>query len=101
MAGVAAITPYAQAAAVVDKDGTVARSHGVVRVERTGTGRYTVTVDSDIALEASVPVATLRGGGDWHSEIYLTAGDGGIKIVTGTGGAPADQPLGWSQVICT
>jgi hypothetical protein len=58
-----AIAPYAQAAAVVNGDGTVVRSHGVVNVTRQGKGSYTVEVDPSIDMANAVPIAVMRSDG--------------------------------------
>ncbi|MEV4739774.1 hypothetical protein [Streptomyces sp. NPDC049555] len=52
-----AIAPYAQAAAVVDPNGNVVRSHGVVSVTRVEAGVYDIVVDAGIDLENAVPIA--------------------------------------------
>ncbi|MEU7068145.1 hypothetical protein [Streptomyces sp. NPDC046161] len=58
-----AIAPYAQAAAVVNGDGTVVRSQGVVNVTRTMKGEYTVEVEPSIDMANAVPIAIMRADG--------------------------------------
>ncbi|MDH6629352.1 hypothetical protein M2271_007188 [Streptomyces sp. LBL] len=55
-----AIAPYAQAAAVVNSDGTVMRSHGVINVERYALGSYSIEVDASIDMANAVPIAVMR-----------------------------------------
>ncbi|MFF0967907.1 hypothetical protein ACWDQO_16715 [Streptomyces sp. NPDC003703] len=92
------IAPYAQVAAVVNKDGTVVRSKGVVEIKRTGAGRYSITVSDDIALDKSVPIVSLRQDADWGSEIYTRVPNGAdvdltFSVLTGVNGTATDEPF--------
>ncbi|MFI6803205.1 hypothetical protein [Streptosporangium canum] len=51
-------SPYAQAAAAVQADGTLAYGKNIVSVSRVGTGRYCVRVGSDIDLSKEVVQVT-------------------------------------------
>jgi hypothetical protein len=75
-----AIVPYAQAAAVVNADGSVDRWYGVVDVQRTGLGTYRVTIDPSIDAAKSVPIATPRVGASGQSApiLFLQPPNGNI-----------------------
>ncbi|GGQ32149.1 hypothetical protein [Streptosporangium pseudovulgare] len=86
--------PYAQAAAVVAADGSVPRSKGVTSIVRTGPGRYTITLPSDINAEESVPQVTLNQSADWKSEIYAKVVNAStITVLTAANGAAKDEPF--------
>ncbi|MWA08224.1 hypothetical protein [Streptomyces sp. BA2] len=92
------VAPYAQAAAVVKKDGTIERSKGVTDVKRTDKGRYTITLSEDIDVRMCVPVATLNRSADWHGEIYVSVPasadtDHTIQVLTGVNGTATDEPF--------
>ncbi|MDH6580261.1 hypothetical protein [Kitasatospora sp. MAP5-34] len=56
-----AIAPYAQAAAVVNSDGSVNRSKGIAGVTKPAVGRYCVELeDKEVDVTRLVPVATLQ-----------------------------------------
>jgi len=64
-AGIAAPTkataPYAQAAAVVNADGSINRAKGIAAVTKPATGRYCVELaDKDLDVTKLVPSATLQ-----------------------------------------
>ncbi|MFG2402717.1 hypothetical protein ACGFR8_00020 [Streptomyces brevispora] len=70
---VKAVAPYAQAAAVVNADGTVDRSKGIEAVTKTATGRYCVELeDKSLDVRKVVPTATLQ----------LYAFDYDVQVVT-------------------
>ncbi|MFC5828784.1 hypothetical protein [Nonomuraea insulae] len=54
----AAPSPYAQAAAAVQRDGTLDHGKNIVSVTRWGTGRYCVRVGADIDLSKEVVQVT-------------------------------------------
>lgn len=95
-----AIAPYAQAAAVVEKDGTVTRAHGVVEVRRSADGSYLVKVSEDVDLAKGVPLASLIGRSDMSvpAQIYVipqvTGGDPyTFGVTTYAGAARVDSPF--------
>ncbi|MFE6662985.1 hypothetical protein ACFVFH_05385 [Streptomyces sp. NPDC057697] len=93
-----AFAPYTQAAAVVNKDGSVVRSKAVTEVKKVGKGDYRIIVDADIPLGRAVPIATLNRSAHWGSEIYVkttdTSGsDHTFQVLTGVDGAASDQPF--------
>jgi hypothetical protein len=68
-----ATAPYAQAAAVVNADGTVDRSKGIQAVTKSATGRYCVELeDKSLDVSKVVPTATLQ----------LYAFDYDVQVVT-------------------
>ncbi|MEU4205895.1 hypothetical protein AB0B79_41105 [Streptomyces sp. NPDC039022] len=92
--------PYAQAAAVVNGDGTVARAQGVVEVRRIADGRYSVKVSKDIDLDKAVPLASLIGRVDSSvpAQIYInpyeTSDDPHtLGVTTYAGAARVDSPF--------
>ncbi|MFI1004830.1 hypothetical protein ACIP10_12285 [Streptomyces galbus] len=95
-----AIAPYAQAAAVVDGDGTVTRAHGVVEVRKSADGSYLVKVSEDVDLANGVPMAALisRPDASVPAQIYVapqvTGGDPHtFGVTTYAGAARADSPF--------
>ncbi|WUI01455.1 hypothetical protein OHR68_06430 [Spirillospora sp. NBC_00431] len=88
------IAPYAQAAAYVSKDGTVQHSKGVVSVQRTDAGRYTITLEDGIDAEKSAPQATLQQSADWKGEIFVkVTATNTVGVLTGVNGSAADEPF--------
>ncbi|MER7394975.1 hypothetical protein ABT381_05620 [Streptomyces sp. NPDC000151] len=93
--------PYAQAGAVVNADGTVRRSKGVVSVEKVNPGRYCLKVAPDVDFAKSIPVATTGPGAKWNADIRVASGPSGVcgkdpqklGVYTGVKGAYADQPF--------
>jgi hypothetical protein len=92
--------PYAQAAAVVNGDGTVVRAQGVVEVRRIADGSYSVEVSKDIDLDKAVPLASLIGQVDSSvpAQIYInpheTSGDPHtFGVTTYAGAARVDSPF--------
>ncbi|MFE6200681.1 hypothetical protein [Streptomyces sp. NPDC057838] len=92
--------PYAQAAAVINGDGTVVRAQGVAEVRRITDGSYSVKVSNDVDLKRAVPVVSLINGG--HSsvpaQIYLNTQDAGgdpqtFGVTTHAGAARVDSPF--------
>ncbi|MFE7842181.1 hypothetical protein ACFU53_40830 [Streptomyces sp. NPDC057474] len=71
--------PYAQAAAVVNEDGTIVRAQGVAEVRRIADGSYVVRVSKGIDLEKGVPVVCLIGRTDSSvpGQIYVNLHDTG------------------------
>ncbi|SEE50561.1 hypothetical protein SAMN05216483_6438 [Streptomyces sp. 2131.1] len=70
----------------------------MVEIKRTGAGRYSVTVNEEIALDRSVPVVCLRQDADWGSEIYTRVPDGAdvdrtFSVLTGVNGTATDEPF--------
>lgn len=58
--------PYARAAAVVNADGSLVRSKGVISVTRVSTGAYCVLLeDARIDANDTAPIATARAGATW------------------------------------
>ncbi|MEU8543494.1 hypothetical protein AB0C52_26495 [Streptomyces sp. NPDC048717] len=93
-----AFAPYAQAAAVVKKDGTVVRSKGVTGVKKVGNGEYRITVDADVRLARAVPIATLNRSANWGAEIFVSTTDTSdtdqtFQVLTGLNGKAGDQPF--------
>lgn len=59
--GTKATAPYAQAAAVVNADGSINRSKGIAGVTKPAVGRYCVELaDKELDVTRLVPVATLQ-----------------------------------------
>ncbi|MER5648670.1 hypothetical protein [Streptosporangium sp. NPDC002524] len=86
--------PYAQAAAVAAKDGSLARAKGIVSLQRTGAGRYTVTLEPHVNALESVPQATLNQSADWNSEIYAKVVNAStVAVLTGVNGTATDEPF--------
>ncbi|WP_433358753.1 hypothetical protein [Streptosporangium sp. CA-115845] len=92
--------PYARAAAVVNADGSVVRSKGVIDVRRLDAGRYCIKLDADIDATKAVPVATKRWGAPWNASVFVDdqasqCGDSANQILigAGNGSAGADVPF--------
>ncbi|MGV9779195.1 hypothetical protein [Streptosporangium sp. NPDC003464] len=92
--------PYARAAAIVNADGTVVRSRGVIDVRKIGTGRYCIQLDADIDATKAVPVATKRWGAPWNASVFVTddateCGNAArhVFVGTGNGSTGADVPF--------
>uniref|UniRef100_UPI003F4998D2 hypothetical protein n=1 Tax=Streptomyces chartreusis TaxID=1969 RepID=UPI003F4998D2 len=62
-----AIAPYAQAAAVVNANGSVDRWYGVTNVEKGPLGVYVVEFDSSVDVANSVAIATPLSGASGKS----------------------------------
>lgn len=95
-----ASVPYAQAAAVINADGTVQHAHGVVEVRRTADGCYSVEVSPTVDLARGVPLACLIGQTDASvpSQIYVNPHESGgdphmFGVTTYAGAARADSPF--------
>ncbi|KOG76082.1 hypothetical protein [Streptomyces varsoviensis] len=95
-----AIVPYAQAAAVIEGDGTILRALGIDEVRKTADGSYAVKVSGEVDLEKSVPTATLiaRADPSVPAQIYLDLqADGGdphtFGVTTYAGAARVDSPF--------
>lgn len=59
--GAKVTAPYAQAAAVINSDGSVNRSKGIAAVTKPSTGNYCVELeDKDLDITKLVPSATLQ-----------------------------------------
>lgn len=59
--GAKVTAPYAQAAAVINSDGSINRSKGISNVTKPGVGKYCVELeDKSLDLTKLVPVATLQ-----------------------------------------
>ncbi|MDH6114072.1 hypothetical protein P3T36_002893 [Kitasatospora sp. MAP12-15] len=86
-----ATAPYAQAAAVVNADGTIDRSKGVAAVTKVATGRYCVELeDKTLDVSKLVPVATLQlYGFEYNVQVVPrpdpTCGSRADTILVGTG----------------
>lgn len=61
VAQAAAPSPYAEAAAAVNTNGTLAYGKDIVSVTRPSLGRYCITTGSDIDLSTAAVQVTLRG----------------------------------------
>jgi hypothetical protein len=92
--------PYAQAAAVINGDGTVVRAQGVVEVRRIADGSYSVKVGKDIDLDKAVPMACLIGRVDSSvpAQVYITPHETGgnphtFGVTTYAGAARVDSPF--------
>ncbi|MFE6976325.1 hypothetical protein [Streptomyces sp. NPDC057682] len=88
--------PYAQAAAYVKADGTAARkTNAVGSVTKTATGRYCVTLTSNVDANKVIPNVSLTTGAPWHSEIYVVVGgsscpQNSLRVQTGVNGSYKD-----------
>lgn len=93
--------PYAQAAAVVNADGTVVRSQGVAEVTKPGVGTYCVRLDGEKDVNTLVPTATLSGRAEWGAQVYVettpvaNCGNASdvVGVLTGTANGSSDQPF--------
>ncbi|REE96662.1 hypothetical protein [Thermomonospora umbrina] len=97
-------TPGARAAAVVNADGTVARSTGVTAVRKLATGQYCVQLDPDIDAAKAVPVATKRWGSPWSSTVFVTpnasaCGDAARHVFIGSGTPSGAADLGFHLIV--
>ncbi len=63
--------PCARAAAIVNADGSVLRSTGIVAVRRVSEGNYCIDLDDDINAAKAVPVATPRAGAPWDTIVLV------------------------------
>ncbi|AZQ74369.1 hypothetical protein EKH77_26980 [Streptomyces luteoverticillatus] len=94
------IAPYARAAALVDRDGTLVRAKNVTAdVQKTDVGVYRVTVGENIDTTSAACQATVAGGSGaiWGAEIHVRTdpsnNDHIVTVFTGRNGAPFDQPF--------
>lgn len=53
---------------MVKKDGSAVRAKGVTEVKKIANGEYRITVDTDIRLDRTVPVATLNRSANWRDK---------------------------------
>ncbi|MFC4014643.1 hypothetical protein ACFOY2_45985 [Nonomuraea purpurea] len=97
--------PGVRAAAVVNADGTVVRSKGVVGVRRIAVGQYCIRLDSDINAASTVPVATVQWqSAPWDSSIFVrpdnvaSCGDA-RDVFVGTGAAAGARDIGFHVIV--
>jgi hypothetical protein len=80
-----------RAAAIVNADGSVVRSKGVVGVRKIAIGQYCIRLDSDINVATTVPVATVQWvSANWGTSIHVrpdnAASCGDVRdVFVGTG----------------
>lgn len=95
-----AYAPHARAAALINRDGTISKSVGVVGVAKPAVGEYCVQLDRRIDATEAIPQATLDSSASWGSEIFIyrdssSCGDPAryVKVLTGVNGSRSDQPF--------
>ncbi|MFE7113229.1 hypothetical protein ACFU98_27990 [Streptomyces sp. NPDC057575] len=99
-----ATAPYAQAAAVVEANGSADRSKGIEQVTKPSTGHYCVQLEDNLDIRKLVPTATLQYRAfDYGVRIAMypngTCGNRSdtFLVITGTPGTYADA--GFSIVV--
>ncbi|RCG20078.1 hypothetical protein DQ384_37600 [Sphaerisporangium album] len=97
--------PAVRAAAIVNANGSVVRSKGVVGVRKIATGQYCIRLDSDINPANTVPVATVQWqSAPWDSSIFVrpdnmaSCGDG-RDVFVGTGIASGARDIGFHLIV--
>jgi hypothetical protein len=91
------IAPYARAAVLVDRNGAIMRAKNVTGVQKTGTGRYSVTVGENIDTTSAACQATVDRSANWGAEIYVSThpsnNDHVVLVLTGRNGTASDEPF--------
>lgn len=88
--------PYARAAAVVGRDGTLQKTKNVLRVEKVGTngGTYKVIIADTVDVTDAALQVTADSGANWGTEVYVKTLDAhAVQVLTGTKGKEAAQPF--------
>ncbi|MFE6200679.1 hypothetical protein [Streptomyces sp. NPDC057838] len=91
--------PYARAAAVVAADGQLRKQKNVVQVQRTGTGRYRLTVPETIDLPTAAMHVTADAGADWGTEVYVRPvkdHNHTAEVLTSKSGVATNEPFHFS-----
>jgi hypothetical protein len=96
--------PGVRAAAIINADGSVVRSKGIVGVRKIATGQYCIRLDSDINAATTVPVATSQWtSAPWDSSIFVrydgnSCGDA-RDVFVGTGTASGARDTGFHVIV--
>ncbi|WP_031168451.1 hypothetical protein [Streptosporangium roseum] len=79
---------------MVAANGSLVRGKGIASIQRTGPGRYTIAMESDINAEESVPQVALNQSADWRSEIFAKVVNASTtSVLTGANSSASDQPF--------
>ncbi|KOG76083.1 hypothetical protein [Streptomyces varsoviensis] len=86
--------PYARAAAVVARDGTLEKTKNILSVEKTGGGTYKVTVAETVDVTHAALQATAHSSANWGTEVYAKSLDAhAVQVLTGANGKESAQPF--------
>ncbi|MFE7842182.1 hypothetical protein ACFU53_40835 [Streptomyces sp. NPDC057474] len=88
--------PYARAAAVVARDGTVLKTKNVLRAEKVGTdgGTYKVIIAETVDVTDGAVQVTPESGANWGTEVFTRILDAHtVEVLTGKSGKESGQPF--------